>query len=93
MASETEDDRLKDLGFEIQDPKRFANNMSRLMEETGKAVAAWMGPRLTGERAPDTPDDMARMMKIFGQVQQAWLKHPDKLMEAYGELWTDHLRL
>jgi hypothetical protein len=45
MASETEDDRLKDLGFEIQDPKRFAQNMSRLMEETGKAVAAWMGPR------------------------------------------------
>jgi polyhydroxyalkanoate synthase subunit PhaC len=36
---------------------------------------------------------MARMMKIFAQVQQAWLKHPDKLMEAYGELWTDHLRL
>ena len=93
MASETEDDRLKDLGFEIQDPKRFAQNMSRLMEETGKAVAAWMGPRLSGERAPDTHDDMARMMKIFAQVQQAWLKNPDKLMQAYGELWTDHMRL
>jgi hypothetical protein len=39
MASETQDDRLKDLGFEIQDPERFAHNMSRLMEETGKAVA------------------------------------------------------
>jgi polyhydroxyalkanoate synthase subunit PhaC len=93
MASETQDDRLKDLGFEIQDPKRFARNMSRLVEETGKAVAAWMGPRLTGERAPDAPDDMARMMQIFAQVQQAWLKNPDKLMQACGELWTDHMRL
>jgi polyhydroxyalkanoate synthase subunit PhaC len=42
---------------------------------------------------PDKPDDMARMMKVFAQVQQAWLKQPDKLMQAYGELWTDHLRL
>jgi polyhydroxyalkanoate synthase subunit PhaC len=93
MASETEHDRLENLGFEINNPERFAQNMSRLMEETGKAVAAWMQPRLTGERPPDMPDDMTRMMKTFAQVQQAWLKHPEKLMQAYGELWSDHLRL
>jgi hypothetical protein len=57
MASDTEQDALRGLGFEIKDPKRFAKNMARLMEETGKAVAAWMEPRLSGERPLDKPED------------------------------------
>jgi polyhydroxyalkanoate synthase len=93
MAGDTEQDRLRGLGFEIKDPQRFAENMGRLMEETGKAVAAWMEPRLSGERPLDTPDEAARMMRTFAQVQQAWLKQPHKLMEAYGQLWTSHFQL
>ena len=93
MAIETEQDRLGNLGFEIKDPERFARNMARLMEETGKAVAAWMGPRLSGERPLDAPEDAQRMMKTFAAVQQAWLKHPEKLVAAYGELWTQQFRL
>ena len=93
MAIETEQDRLGNLGFEIKDPERFARNMARLMEETGKAVAAWMGPRLSGERPLDAPEDAQRMMKTFAAVQQAWLKQPEKLVAAYGELWTQQFRL
>jgi polyhydroxyalkanoate synthase subunit PhaC len=92
MASETENDRLKDLGFEIQDPQRFAQNMSRLMEETGKAVAAWMQPRLSGERPLASPEDGPDDAD-FAKVQQAWLTQPHKLMQAYGELWSSHLQL
>jgi polyhydroxyalkanoate synthase len=33
------------------------------------------------------------MMKTFAEVQQAWLKHPEKLVAAYGELWTQQVRL
>ena len=93
MAGDTEQDRLSGLGFEIKDPQRFAENMGRLMEETGKAVAAWMEPRLSGERPLDSPDEAARMMRTFAEVQQAWLKQPHKLMEAYGQLWTSHFQL
>ena len=93
MAIETEQDRLGNLGFEIKDPERFARNMARLMEETGKAVAAWMGPRLSGERPLDAPEDAQRMMKTFAAVQQAWLKHPEKLVGAYAELWTQQFQL
>ena len=80
--SDTEQDRLRSLGFEIQDPQRFAQNMARLMEETGKAVSAWLQPRLTGERPLDSPDEAARIMSTFAEVQRAWLMQPQKLMEA-----------
>jgi polyhydroxyalkanoate synthase subunit PhaC len=93
MASDTEQDALRGLGFEIKDPKRFAKNMARLMEETGKAVAAWMEPRLSGDRPLDKPEDAQRMMKTFAAVQQAWLKHPEKLVAAYGKLWTQQFQL
>jgi polyhydroxyalkanoate synthase len=52
-----------------------------------------MGPRLSGERPLDAPEDAQRMMKTFAAVQQAWLKHPEKLVAAYGELWTQQFRL
>ena len=29
------------IGFEVHDPQRFAQNMARLVEETGKAVTAF----------------------------------------------------
>jgi polyhydroxyalkanoate synthase len=93
MAIETEQDRVRSLGFEIRDPQRFAHNMGRLVEETGKAVAAWMEPRLSGERPLTSPEEAARMMKTFAQVQQAWLTQPHKLLEAYGQLWSSHFQL
>jgi polyhydroxyalkanoate synthase subunit PhaC len=93
MASETEQDRLRTLGFEVRDPQRFAENMARLMEETGKAVAAWMEPRMSGERPMASHDEAARMMKTFAQVQQAWLMQPHKLLDAYGKLWSSHFQL
>jgi hypothetical protein len=35
------------FGFEIRDPQRFAQNMARLIEETGKAVTAFVEPRVS----------------------------------------------
>ena len=35
------------FGFEVHDPQRFAQNMARLVEETGKALTAFVEPRVS----------------------------------------------
>jgi polyhydroxyalkanoate synthase len=94
MAAEQAQQKLiQNPGFEIQDPQRFAHNMGRLVEEAGKAVAAWMEPRLASPKPSAEQEDLARMMKTFSQVQQAWFMQPDKLFEAQTRLWSTYLDL
>ena len=70
------------FGFEVHDPQRFAQNMARLVEETGKAVTAFVEPRVSDPTNALVPDDLTRMMNTFRQVQQAWLVQPQKLCEG-----------
>ena len=50
--------------------------MARLVEETGKAVTAFVEPRVSDPTNALVPDDLTRMMNTFSQVQQAWLVQP-----------------
>ena len=88
------------FGFEVHDPQKFAQNMARLVEETGKAVSAFVEPRVTDPTRALMPDDLTRIMNAFAQVQQAWMVHPLKLMRSqadlwqrYWTLWSSHQRL
>jgi polyhydroxyalkanoate synthase len=81
------------FGFEVQDPQKFAQNMARLVEETGKAVTAFVEPRISNPAQGLASDDLARIMNAFSQVQQAWLIQPQKFMKAQADLWQRYLRL
>jgi polyhydroxyalkanoate synthase len=81
------------FGFEVQDPQKFAQNMARLVEETGKAVTAFVEPRISNPAQGLASDDLARLMNAFSQVQQAWLVQPQKFMKAQADLWQRYLRL
>src|SRR5260370_36721995 len=81
------------FGFEVQDPQKFAQNMARLVEETGKAVTAFIEPRISNPAQGLASDDLARIMNAFSQVQQAWLVQPQKFMKAQADLWQRYLRL
>ena len=81
------------FGFEVHDPQRFAQNMARLVEETGKAVTAFVEPRVSDPTNALVPDDLTRMMNTFSQVQQAWLVQPQKLVKAQFDLWRRYLDL
>ena len=71
------------FGFEIRDPQRFAQNMSRLVEETGKAVTAFVEPRVSNPAQPlARGGDFTHIMNALSQIQQAWLFQPQKLMAA-----------
>ena len=68
------------FGFEVQDPHKFAQNMTRLLEETAKAVTAYVEPRLNNPAQAFASGDFARMINAFSKIQGAWLAHPQKFM-------------
>ena len=81
------------FGFEVQDPQRFAQNMGRLIEETAKAVAAYVEPRLSNPGQAFASGDLTRMMNVFSKIQGAWLAQPQKFAEAQLDLWQRYVKL
>src|SRR6476659_7577942 len=81
------------LGFEIRDPQRFASNMARLMQETGKAAMALAAPHATGLPNAALAEDIVPIAKTFAQVQQFWLTRPMKVLAAQTRLWQSYADL
>ena len=75
------------------DIEAFSQNVARLIEEGGKALAAYMKPREEG-RIKDGGEDIADAVKTIGRVAEYWLADPQRAVElqaslgrAYLELW------
>ena len=81
------------FGFEVQDPHKFAQNMTRLLEETAKAVTAYVEPRLNNPAQAFASGDFGRMINAFSKIQGAWLAHPQKFMHAQLDLWQRYMNL
>jgi polyhydroxyalkanoate synthase len=72
----------------------LANNLARLIEQGGKALAAYMKPREQGQIKNDLAEDITDVVKTVGQVAEYWLSDPtraaelqERLGRAYLELW------
>ena len=72
----------------------FANNVARLVEEGGKALAAYMKPREAGAMRGGMSDELTDVVKTLGEVAEYWLSDPQRAVElqrhlgkAYLELW------
>jgi polyhydroxyalkanoate synthase subunit PhaC len=94
MVTQAQLESAPALGFEIRDPERFARNMAQLLGEISKAVIAYTEPRISGRKRSSALDELAPVLKVFAQVQQAWLSQPHrllkiqiKLLHAYVDLW------
>lgn len=77
----------------------FAGNLARLVEESGKAMAAYMRPREEGLVQDDVAEDIADVMKTIGNVAEYWLADPQRTLDAqsrliggYLELWSSTLK-
>ncbi len=73
----------------------FAHNIARLVEQAGKALAAYLKPREEGKIKSEVADDVADMVKTIGQVAEYWLSDPERALElqtnlgrAYLDLWA-----
>ena len=77
------------------DVEEFSRNLARLIEEGGRALAAYLKPREQGRGDSEFADEMAEVAKTLGQVAEYWLADPQRTVElqnrlgkAYLDLWA-----
>src|SRR5476651_1520721 len=77
------------------DVETFAHNLARMIEEGGKALAAYMKPREEGKFKGELTDEVTDVVKTVGQVAEYWLSDPKRAVEiqtslgrAYLDLWA-----
>jgi polyhydroxyalkanoate synthase len=77
------------------DIEQFSKNIARMVEEGGKALAAYLKPREVGEVKIEPADEIADVVKTLGHVAEYWLSDPQRAVEiqtglgkAYLELWV-----
>lgn len=73
----------------------FARNLARMIEEGGKALAAYMKPREEGKLKGDQAEAVTDVVKTVGHVAEYWLSDPQRavalqasLGRAYLDLWA-----
>jgi polyhydroxyalkanoate synthase subunit PhaC len=77
------------------DIETFSRNLARVVEEGGKALAAYLRPREDGHGNREFADEVNEVAKTLGQVAQYWLADPQRTLElqtrlgkAYLDLWA-----
>jgi polyhydroxyalkanoate synthase len=77
------------------DVEAFSRNLARLVEESGKALAAYLKPREDGHGNREMAEEVNEVAKTLGQVAQYWLADPQRTLElqarlgkAYLDLWA-----
>lgn len=90
---------MSDISTETQPAKKFdaeafAMNVARAMENSGKALAAYLKPRESGEVIDKPPGEMAEVVKTLTAVAEYWLSDENrsadlqtKLAKSYLDLW------
>ena len=77
------------------DVEAFSRNLARLIENGGRAMAAYLKPREQGEHDREMADEVAEVVKTLGHVAEYWLADPQRAVElqarlgkAYLDLWA-----
>jgi polyhydroxyalkanoate synthase len=80
------------------DVEELAHNVGRIMEEGGRALAAYLKPREEG-KVDDQYAEMTDVFKTLGQVADYWLRDPQRAIElqsslgkAYLDLWGNAVK-
>jgi polyhydroxyalkanoate synthase subunit PhaC len=80
------------------DIEEFAHNVARIMEESGRALAAYLKPREEG-RVDDQFAEVTDVVKTLGQVADYWLRDPQRALQlqtslgkAYLDLWGNAVK-
>ncbi|MBV9970933.1 MAG: class I poly(R)-hydroxyalkanoic acid synthase, partial [Xanthobacteraceae bacterium] len=74
------------------DLEALTRNFARLVEEGGRAVAAYLKPREDGAKKVGYSDEINDAVKTLGQVAEYWLIDPQRTIEMQtrlGNSWLD----
>jgi polyhydroxyalkanoate synthase len=81
------------------DYEALGRNIARLIEEGGKALAAYMKPREEGRIKEDLADEFTDVVKTIGQVTEYWMSDPKRALDlqvqlgrAYLDLWASAVK-
>ncbi|TWB04423.1 PHA/PHB synthase family protein [Bradyrhizobium stylosanthis] len=75
------------------DAEAFAMNVARAMESGGKALAAYLKPRESGEVQDRPPAELAEVVKTFTSVAEYWLSDSSRSSDMQTKLAKDYLDL
>ncbi|MDN3273563.1 class I poly(R)-hydroxyalkanoic acid synthase [Frankia sp. RB7] len=75
------------------DAEAFAMNVARAMESGGKALAAYLKPRETGEVQDRPPAELTEVVKTFTSVAEYWLSDQSRASDLQTKLAKDYLDL
>jgi len=75
------------------DVEALAHNAARMIEEGGKALAAYMKPREEGKIKADAAEGVADVVKTIGKVAEYWLTDPQRALELQTSLGSAYLGL
>jgi polyhydroxyalkanoate synthase subunit PhaC len=75
------------------DIEAFSRNIARVVEESGKALAAYLKPREEGSVKAEPADEIADVVKTLGHVAEYWLSDPQRAVEVQAELGKAYLEL
>jgi polyhydroxyalkanoate synthase len=75
------------------DVEQFSKNIARMVEEGGKALAAYLKPREDGSVKVEPADEIADVVKTLGHVAEYWLSDPQRAVEVQASLGKAYLEL
>ncbi|HUD86736.1 MAG TPA: class I poly(R)-hydroxyalkanoic acid synthase, partial [Xanthobacteraceae bacterium] len=81
------------------DVEEFSRNLARLIEEGGRALAAYLKPREEGRHTDEIAEEVTKVVKTLGHVAEYWLEDPQRAIEvqtrlgkAYLDLWASAVK-
>jgi polyhydroxyalkanoate synthase subunit PhaC len=81
------------------DAEAFAMNLARALENGGKALAAYLKPRESGELKDNQPTEMSEVIKTLTAVAEYWLSDNERssdiqtrMAKGYLDLWGSAAR-
>ncbi|WP_102867812.1 PHA/PHB synthase family protein [Pseudovibrio exalbescens] len=90
MSNEQENPLLQ---YIFNNPEEFARNLTKIAENSGKALAAYLEPRESGRVQDETPEELSLAVKTLAQVGEYWMKDPARAIEAQTRLWTGYMHV
>ena len=77
--------------YVVKDPEQFALNLAKMIEQAGKAAAAWSAPRESGEKRDVVSEQLSDAVKTFSKVGEYWLSDPARALDAQTRLFSNYM--
>jgi len=75
------------------DAAALAHNIAQAMEQGGKALAAYLRPRESGEIKSSVADEIGEMVRSIGRVAEYYMAEPERAFKAQAALATQFVDL